>query len=271
MSLNRPCSSERRLRSRSFLLCLLLLTAAAIIDNHLAISSPTQAQGQCVTPPAGMLAWYPGDGHNNDIQGGNNGVTNGSVPFAAGQVGQAFQFNGATGNAVTAPEQAAYQVTSLTIDAWINIAAFPSAGQGAGMIFFRGDSRPGLDPYFLYSAPGGKVGFHIESATGTVVQITANAPANQWIHIAGTFDDPSNTIRLYINGVLMAQQTTAVVPMTNMTGANPGVGIGNIHVTPFSQPFNGLIVAARSEIETLPHRAGDDSARGRQAAPTRQP
>ena len=267
MSLNPRHTCIHRSSSRTFLFCSLLLTALAIIFAGIGrtasssivestsksdgygitdevanqLTSPTQAQGQCVTPPAGMLAWYPGDGHNNDIQGGNNGVTNGSVPYAAGQVGQAFQFNGATGNAVTAPEQAAYQVTSLTIDAWINIAAFPSAGQGAGMIFFRGDSRPALDPYFLYSAPGGKVGFHIESATGTVVQITANAPANQWIHVAGTFDDPSNTIRLYVNGALMTQQTTTVVPMTNLTGANPGVGIGNIHVTPFSVPFNGLI------------------------------
>lgn len=258
MSLYPHRSSSRRLSRRSLLFCLLLLAAPAMIfagmsrtpavrrtdapkeygPNHAAATS----QGQCVPPPAGMLAWYPGDGHNNDIQAGNNGVTNGSVPFGPGEVGQAFQFNGATGNAVSAPEQPPYQVTSLTIDAWVKIAAFPTTAQGAGMIFFRGDNRPDLDPYFLYTAPGGRVGFHVGASDGTRVDILANAPANQWIHVAGTFDDPSNTMRLYINGALAVQQITAIVPMTVMPAANnPGVSIGNIHISPFSTPFNGLI------------------------------
>jgi hypothetical protein len=260
MSLNRRRAS-RKLSGRSIVVCLFLLAAPAIFlavpstaetrigeaanklttTRDLAVPNFTQPLGQCVAPPAGMLAWYPGDGHNNDILRGNTGVTNGSVLFGAGEVGQAFQFNGATGNAVSAPEQAAYQVTSLTIDAWIKVAAFPTTTQGAGMIFFRGDSRPALDPYFIYTAPGGKVGFHIESATGTVVQIDTPAPANQWIHVAGTFDDPTDTMRLYVNGTLAVQQSTTVVPMTTMTGANPGIGIGNIHVTPFTFPFNGSI------------------------------
>ena len=152
------------------------MVLAGVVRTAAVRSAEVTSQGQCFPAPAGMLAWYTGDGHNNDIQAGNNGVTNGSVPFAAGEVGQAFQFNGATGNAVVAPEQPAYQVTSLTIDAWVKIAAFPTATQGAGMIFFRGDSRPDLDPYFLYTAPGGRVGFHIGAANGTRVDILANAP-----------------------------------------------------------------------------------------------
>lgn len=255
MSLNRRYTCAHRSSSRRFLFFLLLLLAPATILAGIVRMAPsssaeatskslttTPIQSQCVTPPAGMLAWYPGDGHNNDIQGGNHGVTAGSVPYAAGEVSQAFQFNGANGNAVVAPEQAAYQVTSLSIDAWIKIAGFPTATQGAGMIYFRGDNRPDLDPYFLYTAPGGKVGFHIGASDGSRVDITAIAPANQWIHVAGTFDDPSNTIRLYINGALAAQQTTTLVPMTIMPAANnPGVSIGNIHISPFSTPFNGLI------------------------------
>ena len=33
----------------------------------LTVNAPT-----CATPPAGMVAWYPGDGNAHDIKGGNN-------------------------------------------------------------------------------------------------------------------------------------------------------------------------------------------------------
>ena len=104
------------------------------------------------------------------------------------------------------------------------------------------------------------------------MQIEANAPANQWIHLTGTFDDPSNTIRLYVNGVLVAQQITAGVPMTNMTGPNPGVGIGNIHVAPFSVPFNGLIDEVELFAARCPRprfKASISRARRVNASPTR--
>src|SRR5213078_3452910 len=29
---------------------------------------------QCVAPPSGLVAWYPGEGNAFDIQGGNNGT-----------------------------------------------------------------------------------------------------------------------------------------------------------------------------------------------------
>src|SRR6185503_13450636 len=78
-------------------------------------------------------------------------------------------------------------------------------------------------------------------AAGAVVQIDASIPANQLVHVAGTFDDASNDLRLYVNGTQVAQQTTAVSPELNLPGANPGIGIGNIQGSSFGQPFNGLI------------------------------
>lgn len=38
------------------------------------IAQPAHAQDSCVMQPTGMVAWYPGDGNANDIQGGNNGT-----------------------------------------------------------------------------------------------------------------------------------------------------------------------------------------------------
>src|SRR5439155_8470225 len=37
------------------------------------VTAPTPPP-TCVTPPSGMVSWWPGDGNANDIQGGNNGT-----------------------------------------------------------------------------------------------------------------------------------------------------------------------------------------------------
>src|SRR5205085_1655519 len=59
----------------------------------------------CTPPPAGMVSWWPGDGHARDIQGSNNGRLLGGTTFAPGVVGQAFSFDG-MGAYVEVPDNA---------------------------------------------------------------------------------------------------------------------------------------------------------------------
>src|SRR5213080_193555 len=47
----------------------------------------------CIPPPAGVVAWYPGDGNASDTQG-HNGTLQGGATFTAGKVGQAFSLDG---------------------------------------------------------------------------------------------------------------------------------------------------------------------------------
>ena len=47
----------------------------------------------CVEPPAGLVGWWPGDGNADDIHGGNHGAILGSMGFAPGMVGQAFDLD----------------------------------------------------------------------------------------------------------------------------------------------------------------------------------
>ena len=44
---------------------------------------------QCVTPPANLVGWWPGDGDANDIQANNDGIAVGTT-FAAGMVRSSF-------------------------------------------------------------------------------------------------------------------------------------------------------------------------------------
>ena len=72
----------------------------------------------CTPPPPNMVSWWPGDGNARDIQGGNNGVNNGT--YAAGKVGQAFSLDGIShyvqlNNGFYNP----FPATGFTYDAWI--------------------------------------------------------------------------------------------------------------------------------------------------------
>src|SRR6266404_2043280 len=79
----------------------------------------------CAPSPPGIVSWWPGDGNANDIVGGNNGTLVGGVTFAAGEVGQAFGFNGS--DYAEAAASSSLNVPQITIEAWIN-ASTPGVG-----------------------------------------------------------------------------------------------------------------------------------------------
>ena len=57
------------------------------------LSSQLNLNAECVSPPSGLVSWWPAEGNASDIQGTNNGTFNGPV-FAPGEVAQAFSFDG---------------------------------------------------------------------------------------------------------------------------------------------------------------------------------
>ncbi|MDB6020833.1 MAG: LamG domain protein jellyroll fold domain protein, partial [Pedosphaera sp.] len=109
----------------------------------------------CVPPPAGLVAWWPGDGNALDIIGGNNGTLLNGVSYENGQQGgQCFSFNG--GNAAVHIGNATnLQLQDFTIETWVQRAStFISSPNGG----------PGL----LFSFGGGGYGFGINDG-GTLL------------------------------------------------------------------------------------------------------
>ena len=51
----------------------------------------------CVPAPPGLVGWWAGEGNASDSAGTNNGALYGGMSFAAGEVGQAFSFDGSSG------------------------------------------------------------------------------------------------------------------------------------------------------------------------------
>ena len=77
-----------------------------------------------VEPPAGLISWWPGDGHAQDIIGDNDGTLLGDAGFAQGKVGQAFNFDG-NGDTVRVLDSDSLDLTEdFTIDLWMNPRAF---------------------------------------------------------------------------------------------------------------------------------------------------
>ncbi len=258
----------------------------------------------------GAVSWWNGEvdplsRRARDLIGGNNGAffygaTNSltATNAMAALVGrQGFYFDGASvtnviTNAVASvtnfiaskielgdPQNLRF-TNAFTIEGWINPSQFSSTNEEeAVQLFFRGDSRNCLDPYWLAlekSFPPSVYGllFHVEGGTNLDCGLTIEAEAtvlasNQWQHIAAVFEGnfewtnspPSftNVLRLYVNGQSLTNFVvhsdpepptgepptdgfTPISPFRDLDPAfSPGVSIGNRSRYDSSEPYSGFM------------------------------
>lgn len=246
----------------------------------------------------GAVSWWSGDidplSHRAwDILSANNGaIINGASNSAAGFVTSghttnAFYFPGVldTNNLASKVDLGdppnLHFTNSFTIEGWIKPVAQPNGGfvsERVEQLFFRGDSRDCLDPYYLgleqTGAASFDVIFHIEhgdQGCGVILE-TGDQPvvAGQWQHIAAVFEAnvhpegnlsiTTNELRLYLNGVLRSNifletfanaSSDALFQKTGFTDErpfadldpsySPGVAIGNRSRSDNSQPYRGFI------------------------------
>lgn len=199
-----------------------------------------------VAAPSGLVSWWTANNTAADLIGGNNATLYNGATYAAGMVGQAFSFDGVNDRANVADADNLKFTASMTIEGWIKVNGFPTgAPDDHGEILFRGDDRGGLDPYQLSVEPNGTLNFGINDANNQGASVAAPIATGQFVHVAGTLDDATGTMRLYENGVIVAQQVTAIRPFRDLDPAsNPSIGIGNhggYPTSPHNFPFNGLI------------------------------
>ena len=194
----------------------------------------------CLKLASGMVGWWKGDFSAVDVVATNNGILS-NVGYTSGIDGGAFSFDPenysyGTYTGVKIADQSAYALTnSLTIEGWVRPRG------NSYMIFFRGDSRPGLDPYSISMQANSNVVFSITDSGGNGASVVTSLAYNQWTHLAATLDGAAGTLNFYTNGVLAAQTFTSVRPIGALTGSSPGVGIGNLNDGGNNFPFLGDI------------------------------
>ena len=153
------------------------------------------------------------DGTPNDLDAV---ATN--VAFVTGKAGLAMAF-GAT-SAADVPDSARFDVQAMTIEAWINPAQIPGAGLRAGIVY--------VDPqYGMFLHELGELQCTVTG--GIALRVTPNIPANQWTHVACSYNGTTTTV--YVNGVAVgtgtgggAISTTGTTGMSLAADNPPGSG-----------------------------------------------
>ncbi|MBI5387580.1 MAG: immunoglobulin domain-containing protein [Verrucomicrobia bacterium] len=70
-----------------------------------------------VAPPAGLVAWWAGDGTADDLVGGNHGVIH-DTGFVPGMVGEGFRFDGVNSYVVVSDSPSLRFTNELTVELW---------------------------------------------------------------------------------------------------------------------------------------------------------
>ncbi len=180
-----------------------------------------------------------------------------TIPQTGAADHRSMSFNGVN-QRISIPDKPALALTkSLTLEAYFDLKGLDSRLNWHHYIVLRGDNRGGLDPYWLAvqktSSGQVQVLFQICPTSNVSVTLTAPIALNKWYHVAGTLDDATGQMKLYVNGQLAASTTTTSRPLGPLTGAVPGLGIGNTQSASTSQYFNGLIDEVRiSNVALLP-------------------
>jgi hypothetical protein len=191
-----------------------------------------------VTVPSPVTYW-PADGHYNDIaDGDNNGTPLGTVGFAPGKVGQAFQFDGSSELEVAHSDdlELADGNASMSISAWVKpTIPFPSgtSASGLGPVFTFNNACS--DPWIVFHAvnPAGSTAepayaegmlFSIRDLDAVLSSPVGLADVfrdSDWHHFVAVRDGPGDEVRLFIDGVLRGARfdgSGTVVPLRNAAG-----------------------------------------------------
>ncbi len=204
----------------------LRISKANCADEQTAAFTVLGGGGNCVSPPAGLLAWWPGDGNANDIKGTNNGTPQNGATFADGKVGPAFSFDGASATVATSNTALNAAYAALTIDAWVyplshgqrdgygRTVISKTEGDGFSLLINDGFIQP-----VLRLTPSGE----LRPVFNQMAEW--KLPLNAWSHITVTWDGA--LLKAYLNGQPLGSGSPATGTIRNTANANTCLMIGN--------------------------------------------
>jgi hypothetical protein len=163
----------------------------------------------------------------------SHGSLKNGVAFATGIIGQSFLFDGLDDEVVVPHSESQNTGDQLTIEAWVRPT---SSGHGRPIAQKRSTSNVGGYTFETTHAPSGPdngLQFVIWVAGS---QRTLQTPANvltigAWQHVAATFDDAEEVMRIYVNGV---EQASASIQGTIDAVTEPVVIGRNVVIPSFA-------------------------------------
>ena len=169
----------------------------------------------------------------NDSSGNtNNGIVDGTVTYAAGEVGNAFSFNGNIANNVRIPNSPSLQTSLFSVEYWV----YFNTVQNAVIVTKRSPSGAGdaWQAGIVYTGGVFELQFVGYTTSGLADWYSGAlaSPVGVWTHVAMTYDG-TNVVG-YVNGVQVLMVTVSLA----LGGQNADIYIGT---HPAAQPFNGLV------------------------------
>ncbi len=137
----------------------------------------------------------------------------------------------------------------FTISAWLKPYNYVIAGPQA-QIMFRGDDRPGLDPYSLAIHDDGTVFLRFDNENNITSECRSKSklPLNRWSHVLASFSMATQKMRIFVNGVLENETRTPYHPLGPLEAIDSaGLGVGNVQGDkgPHNQPYHGVLADLR--------------------------
>lgn len=165
----------------------------------------------------GGSATVGGDGRvviNYDVPAeGGSGATQSALDSAApGKIGQAFSFNGS--NERIEMGDVLDQTGSFSLHAWIKP---DSKTATSGRIIVKDDGSTNGWGLSLGDGSSSTLNFFIRGTTPTNTETGTVITNDDWYNVIAVFDTSANTKRIYVNGVLEAEDTSVTGDPVNNT------------------------------------------------------
>lgn len=149
--------------------------------------------------------------------------------FAQGS-GSSLNFDG-TNDYVEVPHNIALNLNTLTLEAWIRTTVSNSTHR---ILAKPTTTTSGFQRYSMFVA--NDLVYFVAGGNQTYCVSTSTVTDGEWHHVAGVFDDNTNVLQIYIDGVLETTTSDAAAPLSS-TG---NLAFGSFNSS-YSEHFNGEI------------------------------
>jgi hypothetical protein len=229
-------------------------------DTRHSSSSPDTRHSSLVTPhptafvidftllnalpvPSSAISWWPAEGNATDfLTNHNDGTAFNSPWYSAGEVVQAFSFDGA-GAHIRIPDSASLHVSNaVTVEAWIYPTNYSDYSDIVGKWDFSEDPinqrsldvslKSGGQAYIVISTNG-------QDSGASFVLTTNSVPLNTWTHVAATYD--GSALLVFLNGLTNASGAAANHIFRGTNDLGIGGYVGGASPGEVGSPFTGSI------------------------------
>jgi len=157
-------------------------------------------------PTSGLLSYWGFENTTNDYSANNNdGNVAGTTTYVDDRFGTANSaFNFVANTDIVCTTNSFNNIQVFTISVWFKTSS-------SGFVFGSNNgqcSHGGLWDRYVYIKPNGNAEFYVFNGTQQYCTATGNYSDNQWHNAVAVLS--SNGMKLYIDGVLSAQNTVAV-------------------------------------------------------------